>query len=162
MNRLVSARRLSRERGFSLIELLIVIAIIMLIMAIAIPQYNKSKEAGQELVATEEMRTIMSQETAYFSLFGKYATLAQLGPPAQGAQDGPNADGLIPAGLASGSSGGYNFTVAVTQNGSGYTINASPKIFNSTGRRTFFADETNVIHQNFGQDPATANSPELK
>jgi type IV pilus assembly protein PilA len=156
-----SCQRRTRQRGFSLIELLVVIAIILIIMAIAVPQYNKARMISQETAAIEEMRTIINTEVQYNSQFNSYGTLAQLGPAAQGGQEGPNSAGLIPAGLATGASGGYNFTVTVTQGGAGYTISAVPKAFGSTGRRTFYTDQTNVIHQNWGQEPATASSPEI-
>lgn len=155
-----SVRR-RRERGFSLIELLIVIAIILIILVIAIPQYNKARMNAQEMAAIAEIGTINKMEIQYYSQFGNYATtLAQLGPPTQGGAEGPNAAGLLPANLASGSSGGYNFTLAQTPGG--YSISAVPKSFGSTGRRTFYSDQTDVVRQNWAQDPATANSPEMR
>jgi type IV pilus assembly protein PilA len=156
-----SCQRRSRQKGFSLIELLIVIAIILIILVIAIPQYNKARMNAQEMAAIAEIQTVNKMEIQYYSQFGNYATsLAQLGPPSQGGAEGPNAAGLIPGNLATGASGGYNFTV--TQTPGGYALSAVPKTFNSTGRRTFYSDQTDVVHQNWGQDPATANSPEMK
>lgn len=154
-------QRRERQKGFSLIELLIVIAIILIILVIAIPQYNKARMNAQEMAAVAEIQNINKMEIQYYSQFGAYATsLAQLGPPTQGGTEGPNAAGLLPANLTQGSSGGYNFTLTQTPNG--YALVAVPKAFNSTGRRTFFTDQTDVVHQNWGQDPATANSPEMK
>ncbi len=154
-------QRRSKQKGFSLIELLIVIAIILIILVIAIPQYNKARMNAQEMAAVAEIQNINKMEIQYYSQFGNYATaLTQLGPPAQGGTEGPNSAGLLPANLTQGSSGGYNFTL--TQTPGGYAIVAVPKSFNSTGRRTFFSDQTDVVHQNWGQDPATANSPEMK
>ncbi len=155
-------KRRRRERGFSLIELLIVIAIILIILSIALPQMSKSRMNAQEMAAVAEMSTINKAEVQYYSQFGQYATaLSQLGPPAaSGGAEGPQAAGLIPASLASGSSGGYNFTI--TQSAQGYAATAVPKVFNSTGRRTFYSDQSGITRQNWGQDPATANSPELK
>jgi type IV pilus assembly protein PilA len=156
-----SSQRRRRQSGFSLIELLIVIAIILIILVIAIPQYNKARMNAQEMAAVAEVQNINKVEIQYYSQFGNYATaLTQLGPPTQGGAEGPAASGLLGANLASGASGGYNFTL--TQTPTGYAISAVPKAFNSTGRRTFYSDQTNVVHQNWGQDPATANSPEMK
>jgi hypothetical protein len=94
------------------------------------------------------------------SQFQKFAeNLAQLGPPASGAA-GPAAADLIPGDLALGEKTGYIFTVAGTKEG--YTVTAVPKVFNSTGRRTFFSDQTLVIRENWGAEPATAQSPEIK
>jgi type IV pilus assembly protein PilA len=158
----VELRRRRRESGFSLIELLIVIAIILIILSIAVPQMGKMRMNAQEMAAVEEVSTINKAETQYYSQFNQYATtLAQLGPaPSGGTAEGPQAAGLIPGGLASGASGGYNFTVSATPQG--YSVSAVPKQFGSTGRRTFYSDQSGVTHQNWGQDPATANSPELK
>ena len=50
----------------------------------------------------------------------------------------------------------------MTATPSGYTINANPKVYNSTGRRTFFSDQNMTIHQNWSQEPANINSPEVK
>jgi type IV pilus assembly protein PilA len=150
--------RRARQRGFSLIELLIVIAIILIILSIALPQMGKSRRHAQEMAAVATIRTINSMQQQYYTEFGHYAVaLSDLGPPsASGAQDTEKNAGLIPANLASGSTGGYNYTV--TQTPSGYAVSAVPKAFGSTGSVTFFSDESGVIRQNRGQDPATANS----
>lgn len=164
VNRMVSRleRRRALQRGFSLIELLIVIAIILIILSIALPQMSKSRMNAQEMAAIREVQTINQAQVQYQSQFGQFATaLAQLGPPASaGAAEGPQAAGLIPASLAGGSASGYNFTL--TQSPQGYAISAVPKQFNSTGRRTFYSDQSGITRENWGQDPATANSPELK
>ncbi len=160
LSRLKQRRKL--QRGFSLIELLIVIAIILIILSIALPQMSKSRMNAQEMAAVAELGTINKAEVQYYSQYNQYATsLAQLGPPAaSGAAEGPQAAGLIPGSLASGASGGYNFTV--TQSAQGYSISAVPKAFGSTGRRTFYSDQSGITRQNWSQDPANGNSPELK
>ena len=154
-------RRRASERGFSLIELLIVIAIILIILSIALPQMSKSRMHAQEMAAIAQIGTIQKAQVQYYSQFGQYATsLSQLGPPtSSGAAEGPQSAGLIPASLANGSSSGYNFTVAQTP--TGYAVSAVPKAFNSTGRRTFFSDQTGIIRENWGQDPATPQSAEI-
>lgn len=150
-----------QQRGFSLIELLIVIAIILIILSIALPQMSKSKMHAQEMSAVAEVRTINQAQIQYQSQFGTYATaLAQLGPPAAGGgAEGPQAANLIPGSLSSGSTSGYNFAIAATPGG--YSITAVPKAFGSTGRRTFYSDQTAVIRENWGQDPATEKSAEI-
>jgi type IV pilus assembly protein PilA len=161
---MLSSRRISRpsnRRGFSLIELLIVIAIILIILSIALPQMSKSRMQSQEMAAIATLRTINTEEIQYQSQFGQYATsLSQLGPPSGGAAEGPQAAGLIPANLASGTASGYKFTITATPQG--YAVTAVPVVFNGTGRRTFYTDQTGIIRENWGQDPATANSPEIK
>ncbi len=156
---LVKARS-RRQAGFSLIELLIVIAIILIIAAIAAPKLDKMRMHSQETAAIRQIQTIHTAETQYYSQFGKYATaLTELGPPASG-QAGPAAADLIPGDLAAGLKTGYKFTVQGTP--TGYTVNADPVTFNGTGRRTFFSDQSLVIRENWGQEPATANSKEIK
>ena len=155
------ARRV-KQQGFSLIELLIVIAIILIILSIALPQMSKSRMHAQEMAGIAEIKTINQAQIQYQSQFGQFATtLAQLGPPTSaGAAEGPAAAGLIPASLASGAAGGYNFTI--TQTPTGYALSAVPKTFNSTGRRTFYSDQTGIVRENWSQEPATPQSAELK
>jgi type IV pilus assembly protein PilA len=154
-------RRRRQQRGFSLVELLIVIAIILIILSIALPQMSKSRMHAQEMAAIKTLQTINTTEIQYQSQFGKFATaIAQLGPAPTGGGEGPEAAGLISGTLASGTSSGYNFTV--TQTPGGYAVSAMPKTFGSTGRRTFYTDQTGIIRENWSQDPATLTSAELK
>ena len=149
------------EGGFSLIELLIVIAIILIILAIALPKLNQARMNAQETAAISQIETLHKAETMYYSQFGRYATsLAELGPPSGGGNASPTSADLIPATLSAGENTGYVFTVQGTP--TGYAVTAVPKAFGSSGRRTFFSDQTLVIHQNWGQEPATAQSPEMK
>jgi type IV pilus assembly protein PilA len=155
-------KRITRRRaGFSLIELLIVIAIILIILAIALPRLGRARMYAQEMGAMKTVTTIHTAEAQYFSQFGKFAgTLTELGPPASGAA-GPSAADLIPAGLAtSGEGSGYKYVLALTP--TGYTVNATPIAFGTTGGRTFFSDQSLTIHQHSGQEPATAQDPEVK
>ena len=148
------------RRGFSLIELLIVISIILIIAAIAVPKMNRQLMLAKEQAAIRQIGTIHQAETQYYSQFGKYAeSMAQLGPPASGAA-GPAAADLIPKDLADGKKTGYIFTVVASP--TGYSINAVPEAFGSTGSRTFFSDQTLVVHQNYTAEPANATSPEIK
>lgn len=148
--------RRNRRRGFSLVELLIVIAIIMIIAAIAAPKLMSTRASAQEMAAIRHIVTLHTAQTQYYSQFGKYATtLAELGPPTSGAA-GPQSADLIPAELASGKKGGFLFTMSSTQGG--YAINANPEAFGTSGRRTFFSDQSQVIRENWGQEPATAQS----
>ncbi len=148
------------QGGFSLIELLIVIAIILILLAIAVPKFSSARMNASETVVIREIQTIHQAQTQYMSQFGSYApTLVALGPPTSGGP-GPQAADLIPQSLASGDKDGYTFVMTATP--AGYTVNANPKVYNSTGRRTFFSDQNQQIHQNWSQEPATINSPEIK
>jgi type IV pilus assembly protein PilA len=156
---MTSLRRRAAERGFTLIELMIVIAIILIIAAIAVPKLSSQRQNAQEMAAIQQIRTLHQAQIQYYGQFGRYATsLAELGPPASGSP-GPQAADLIPKSLADGKGTGYLFTIAA--NPSGYVINANPEQFGSSGRRTFYSDQSGVVRQNWGQEPATVNSPEL-
>src|ERR1700691_3882774 len=149
-----------RARGFSLIELLIVIAIILIILAIAVPKLGSARMNANEMAVIREMQTINTMQTHNMSQFQRFATtLAELGPPPSGAPGRQAAD-LIPASLSVGEKDGYTFTLTATP--SGYTLNANPKVYNPSGRRTFYSDQNMIIHQNWSAEAANASSPEFK
>jgi type IV pilus assembly protein PilA len=149
-----------RNRGFSLIELLIVIAIILIIVTVALPKLNNATRFAHEAAAIKAIQTIHTVQVQYNSQYGRYAaSLTELGPPASGAATASAAD-LIDSALAQGEKSGYKFTVTPIQGG--YVINASPVTFGSSGSRTFYSDQSMVIRENYGPEPATASSKELR
>jgi len=116
---------MTRERGFSLLELLIVVAIILIIATIAIPSLLRSRQAAQETSAVAEIRTINTAEVTYLSSNqGSYGSIPE----------------LITAGLLdgrfTGSVSGYTFTV--TASASNYTAQGIPTSANA-GRYGYFA-----------------------
>src|SRR5215470_9806016 len=120
----------SKQNGFTLIELVVVIAVILLIITIAIPNVSSTHRTGNETVVIREVLTIQQAQVQYLSLFGNYAAnLSQLGPAAAGIAEGPQAANLIPASLASGEKNGYLFTLAQTP--TGFVVNAKPKSYGS-------------------------------
>ncbi len=148
------------SRGFSLMELLIVIAIILTILAVALPKVNQAKMSANELSVTKQIGTIHTGQAQYNSQFGKFAiAMSELGPPPSGAASATAAD-LIPNDLASGKKNGFTFQMQGTPGG--YTITANPDAYNGTGRRSFYSDQTLVIRNNWGPEPSTASSPEIK
>src|SRR5579885_2699750 len=151
--------RKRRRRGFSLIELLIVIAIILIIITIAVPKYNRTQMYMRETAAVKAIQTIHQMEVQYQSQYGRYATsLAELGPPQSG-NPGPAAADLIQRDLSEGEKQGYKFTVTATQGG--YIVQAQPVSYGSSGRKSFYSDQSMVIRENDGPEPATASSREM-
>ncbi len=149
------------RRGFSLIELLIVIAIILIIAAIAAPKLNVARMQAQEMAAIRTITTIHVAQSQYYSQFGRNAdSLQQLGPPSGGGQPGPAGADLISPDLATGQKSGYVFTVTPTKDG--YTVTAVPQVFGQSGRRTFYSDQALVVRENWGPEPATVQSKEIK
>lgn len=147
------------RRGFTLMELMIVVAIIFIILAIAVPKYNNARMQANELSAMRMVGTIHTTQAQYQSQFGKYAvTLQELGPPPSG-QPGPAAADLIPGDLAKGKKSGFLFQMQGTPGG--YTMTVVPETYNSSGRRSFFSDQSMVIRENWGPEPATVSSKEV-
>ena len=140
------------EAGFSLIELLIVVAVILIIAAIAIPNYIQTKMRANEASAAQSCRNIVTAELVYSSTYGiDYSTnLSQLS--GSGINPDPNNAGLIDSVLASGVKQGYAIVyTSLTTDAQGhtatYSVTADP-ITTSTGQRHFYSDQTGVIRSN--------------
>jgi type IV pilus assembly protein PilA len=154
-----------KQAGFSLIELLIVVAIILIIAAIAIPSFMRSKMAVNEASAATSVRDINTALAAYSIQFGMgFCTqLSYLG--GTGTSASPTNALLLDQVVSAGSKDGFNFVYAVTGtdaagNPSTYSINANPIAPNSTGNRWFYSDQTFVIRANTTQ-AASASDPAL-
>lgn len=135
-----------RQRGFSLIELLIVVAIILIIASIAIPNLMRARMNAYETSAVGSIRAIngaMIQYSSTYANVGFPATLSALGGTSCAPPSSSSAC-LIDTQLASGSKSGYNFMLAGVSGtpASTYQVIAVPAVPNQTGTRYFcsFAD----------------------
>ncbi len=157
-------RPLRRSRGFSLIELLIVVTIILILAAIAIPKLITVKSVANEAAAVSDLHAIQVAEMAYDSAYqGFSGSLAVLGGTPGQSPTVDNAQ-LLNDQLAQTTPdyNGYTFTYAAA--GSApyleFTINADPDIVGITGVRHFFTDQSGVVRYNVGGS-ASVSDPVL-
>jgi len=153
------------NQGFSLIELLIVVAIILIIAAIAIPSLLRSRIAANQASAVGSLRTINTVEVAYASTYntGYSSDLSDLGGTAGTISAAGLIDSVLAGATNSSTKSGYSFVYAASAaDGSGhingYTINADP-ISNQTGTNHFYTDGTMVIRVNSTAVAAATDSP---
>jgi prepilin-type N-terminal cleavage/methylation domain-containing protein len=146
----------NKQNGFSLIELLIVVAIILIIAAIAIPNLLRSKMAANEASAVGSMRTINTSSVAFSTTYGNYPTLlTDLGPattPTSAAAD------LIDSALVTGIKSGYHFDYTATSPYTTYVLTGDP-VSTSTGQRHFYTDQSGVIRADTATIATSASTP---
>ncbi len=141
-----------KQKGFSLIELLIVVAIILIIAAIAIPNLLRARIAANESSAVAALRTLNTAQISYNSTYptaGYATTLAAMSGTTCTPPDSTAAC-LIDTALASGTKSGYSFNLGNTSGTpvSQYTVAADPIVANQTGVRFFCSIADAVIRSN--------------
>ena len=149
-----SMRFRNKQAGFSLIELLIVVAIILVIAAIAIPNLLRSRLAANESSSVATLRAINTSEIVYSTAYGSFSpNLVDLGP------NGTTCATVVPTATAAclvdavlGQDpvvkSGYTVTYVAGANNGSYTITAIPNTVGVTGQRAFCTDQSIVIDVN--------------
>jgi type IV pilus assembly protein PilA len=152
---------LKKQKGFSLIELLIVVAIILIIAAIAIPNLLRSRMAANEASAVGSLRTLNTAAVTYSSTYpsvgypGSLGSLAPASPATSAAAD------LVDSVLAGGTKSGYAFTwtAGTGTPSNGYSINADAVAQGTSGTRGFYTDQSGVIRYAPANGATSASSP---
>jgi len=147
-----------RSDGFTLLELMIVMALIVIIAAIAIPSMREAKISADETSAVTSIRTISTAEISYQAAYGGFAdALGNLGGADPCTKSSTTAC-LLDESLAGGSKSGYRFSATGANPAAGgntsYVVGAAPEVFDRTGKRRFCSTEKNVIRA----DPNTSGS----
>jgi prepilin-type N-terminal cleavage/methylation domain-containing protein len=130
---------MKNSKGFSLLELLIVVAIILIIATIAIPSLLRSRQAANESAAVANLRTLNTAQVTYSSTGGNYGTITDL-----------IADRLLDESFT-GAKAGYTYTIAAS--GTDYTAEAVP-VSNNTGRFGYYSHPDAVVR--YSTDAALA------
>ena len=149
-------QKITGNKGFSLIELLIIMALLLIVAGLAVPNYMAALSRANEASAASSVRTIISAENLYRNTYGTYSDLPALG-----------VDYLTDQMLAGGRKSGYVFD---TTPGSGsaaalqFSVQATPALSigpSASGTRTYFGDESAVIR--FSQTgTADVSSPPIQ
>ena len=158
-----------KQKGFSLIELLIVVAIILIIAAIAIPNLLRSRIAANEASAVGSLRTINTAEVTYASTYpsnGFASALTTLGPPSGGGNTATSTnaillDSVLGCTTQPCTKSGYLFSINNTSGTpvSFYSSAASPVTQNQTGNRYFYSDASGVIRYNATSAATSTENP---
>ena len=137
-----------RSDAFSLIELMIVVAIAAIVSSIAIPSVMQARMAANESAAISSLRTLCTAESHYRLRMSSYGTIADL-----------LAAGSLDESWNDGRKSGYVFASNVTPDGSAWEATADPESPGATGGRFFFADHSGVIRFNQTVTAGAADTP---
>jgi type IV pilus assembly protein PilA len=153
----MKTQKRATDHGFTLIELLIVMSIMLILMALIVPQVTRMKKTANQTSATQSMRAIGQAEIGYNSAYpqaGYACTLAALGgDPKSGAPSAQAAQLLDPQLASTGQKSGYTFAISnctkVTVNNqdtyTSYQVTAVPQAVGKTGDNGYCSDENNIV-----------------
>jgi len=142
-----------KQKGFSLIELLIVVAMILIIAAIAIPNLMRARISANESAAASQLRTLNTAQVSYVTAYPStgYGALSNLGgviPCTPSSTTACLVDNSLATNYGGAGKSGYNFAVTVSGTGnSQYTATAYPVQVGSTGNNSFCAIEDAVVRK---------------
>jgi type IV pilus assembly protein PilA len=144
---------MKRNAGLTMIELMIVVTIIVILAAVAIPFMTRNRMNANESSAIAGLRAIAHGEMTFHQSHGEYADLAELA-----AGDPPY---ISDHNVATGRKDGYDFEV-IAATDSGFQVIASPVTFEKTGIRVFFIDESGTVRYTMDGSQPDATAPELQ
>ena len=147
------------QKGFTLLELMIVVALILILAASAVPCFTDSRISANEASAVASVRAINTAEVSYQAVYGGYAqSLSNLGGADPCTKSAETAC-LLDQSLAGGTKSGYHFAAAGTNSSGGlntsYVVGAAPQVFDRTGRRLFCSTDKNVIRADLNAGAST-------
>ena len=138
------------DRGFSFIELVMVVAVISILAALAVPHVHRVKMTAQENVALASVRTIFEAEALYQARFGRF-----------GEFDGMIAEKFLDDSFLNGEKSGYLYEIAGASE-IDFELRAVPVAYGDTGFKSYFIDATGVIRYTEDGSSPTADSPVWK
>ena len=145
-------RYMQETKGFTLVEVMIVVLIIGIIASLSMPSLSKSKMAAHEASAISAIRTLVTAQITYAT---KGTSAGNFAPDLAALQ----AANLIDSVLGSGTAEAYSF--ALSGSGVQYTIDARPLVYGTSGVRSFFTDATGAIRYTTANAAATVSDPGL-